>query len=202
MRYFLLLLFCLIAVLCNAQETPGFSDTPPYTDGLDTINRHFILSLNFGVDVPLSEYSTPPLYFNSNTLTQYSEIYGYASTGEHLDLTGIYLPLNNLGLAARFATDINSTISGNTYNGRNRNIVNQYLGGLYIQAKYIKSNFNVYFMLLFGEITANIPGDNNSFFNDSQVGSIYGTEVPGFWLRICHLCRNWAYVQTWEMVLL
>lgn len=168
-RYFLLL--CIfISSIANAQ---------------DTINRKFILFLNGGVSIPANEYQVAQGVTN---ITPPTQVYGYAARGLHLDATGIYIiPSTNLGIAIRAGTDINKASSEWPYPGSTRDIVNQYLAGLYLSTKPKQAKFNVYFVGLIGLVTANINHSFNWFDNSSvsmgvgvQPTFVYGNETPGF----------------------
>lgn len=167
MRHFLLLLF-LIPSLSNAQKNYGASSIPDSTSS----NRFtFVFLLNGGISIPESDYKSPPLYtYNSSPNPNVS---GFSLNGVHMDFTELFFPSSstNAGLAAKFGTDINNP----------GNIVTQYLVGLCLPVKPIKSKFNIYFLTLIGLVTANITNSNNSFGNyQLGYGGTWGNEVPGF----------------------
>jgi hypothetical protein len=154
MRYFLMFIL-LIPVFCAAQ---------------DTINRKFIISVNFGPNLPENDYGTPPI----NTNNYGTGVYGYATPEIHVDANGIYFPSTNVnaGLAVRFGMDINQT-----------SMVNQYMGGLYLMVKPKESNFNIHIIGLIGVVTADISNsDNGSFDNNGTfiAGFQTVTDIPGF----------------------
>lgn len=149
--------------LCKAQDIRPTKDT---------INRKFILFFNAGVSVPENEYGVPPQDFSNSSPPR--EVYGYGLSGVHFDVTGIYIPSTSMGLAVRYGMDIN------TVSVTSRNIVNQYMVGLYLSVFPKQSNFNLYFLGLTGGVTTNVTNSDNSFFEYGQIESVGGNDIPGF----------------------
>lgn len=170
MRYFLALL-CFTATLCSAQQAYTHSskpDTAVSTDESDEKNQNFLLIFDIGIGIPENEYGAPPANYSNSSLNP-EAVYGYSQPGPHLDITGIYLPVVNFGFAARFGMDID-------------NKVYQYLGGFYISVKPIQSDFNIYFLGLLGEVTADVTTGPSTSYGPA-IGIINyptgGSEQPG-----------------------
>lgn len=162
MRYFLFLL-CFTTTLSIAQEShsSGKIDTSASANQPGRNKQNFLLTFNIGVGFPENQYGAPPA--NYSTLDP-DAVYGCSQPGPRMDVTGIYLPTPNFGFAARFGIDID-------------NKAYQYLGGFYVSVKPVESDFNVYFLGLFGDITANVTTESRT---------LYASEQPGYGSGLCY----------------
>jgi hypothetical protein len=185
MRYFLLLIL-LIPAFCIAQ---------------DTIHRKLIFLFNAGVNNPENEYGLPPDdIYNSYSK---SEAYGFALGGVRFEATAIFQGSTNFGVAVRVGTDMNTTCLNFPQTGISKNKVNQYMGGYYFTFTPKEANYNVYLLALAGEVTANIPNEENSYYQENGIGGFVAeNEVPGFGTGLgfyggaglsCPVINKWLY---------
>jgi hypothetical protein len=176
MQYLFFLCFA-IPSLCFGQDT-----ITKNTAKKDHANRNFMLSINCGTSVPENNYGIPPRNFYNSSYS--IEPYGFSFSGLHLDITGTYFPFSDFGFAARYGMDINTATSSSNQKGIQRNVVDQYLGGVCLSVSPKQNKFNLYFIGLIGVITAKVLNADNSFGYGSASGVLYqptgGSVVLGF----------------------
>lgn len=161
MRYFIFpLLF--ISFLSNAQDNVSFKGAGKKTD---TITSRFIISFNGGVSIPEEDYRTPSTYSQG---INNGDAFGLSGLGYQMELNGIYILSQKVGIEAKLGMDENGSTNGSTNNS-----VAQYFTGFNLS---IDQNHNVSFVGLIGLVSANIPTTN--YYGSHYGGSGVNT-VPG-----------------------